>query len=479
MDVALLDMARGFTMFRAPIWTPLYLASAAAVLRRDGHRVALIERSALERRCRNDQAEVLRQTVERLSAFKPRLALFDVRAENVSDLPAHAEAVRRALPSALLLAGGRHPTLCAEETLEDNGALDGVIVGEAENVMRRLAGGDAPEKTPALVVRKGPALVHTAGDDPVSDLDSLPHPAWDLLDMEFYTRRGPRIIPCLPVKAATVETSRGCPGNCVFCSEGRMNSKKHRFHSAGRVIEILKRLIQDHGIDAAYFCDESFLVSRERVMRLCDEMAAQGLGRQVRWSAQVRADAVEPEVLAAMRRAGCVQLEYGIESGSQRMLDGIDKGATVEQNERAVRITREAGIRTLLYLMAGIPGETADDLRQTAAFIRRTEPDLVRLNRMIPFPGTPAARRLIEGGRLAKDYWREGRGGVPFSRYAAENLSAMPTPVLTKEVRRLYFSEVFPRYRRDYFRHNRPTDVFRHVEAGALFSFFRRKLSGR
>ncbi|MFH0953480.1 MAG: radical SAM protein [Verrucomicrobiota bacterium] len=476
MNVALIDLDRRHHLFKVPLWWPVYLPSVAAVLRESGHAVALIERGVLEARSHDNADEVLRRLVARVVSAEPELVLFDVRADSASDLNAFAEAARRGAPRARLLAGGRHPTLCPDETLEDCGFLDGIVAGEAENAMSRLAAGAALDAVPSVVFRQAGQAARTAGEAPVTDLDTLPLPAWDLLDMRYYARRTPRAIPCFPLKTATLETSRGCPGQCTFCSEGRMNSKAHRFHGAAYVAEAIQLLIRDYGIDGAYFCDESFLANPGRVMQLCEELMRQGLDRKIRWSAQVRTDSVNPEILAVLRKAGCVQLEYGVESGSQRMLDSVAKGATMEQNAAAVRLGREAGVRALVYIMYGLPGETRDDLRETARFLGRTRPDIVRFIRFMPFPGTPAAQQLVAAGRLPRDFWREARGGRSFFEYTRENVSAMPAEVLRTEARSVYFRRVFPVYLRDYLRRNSPADILSHMQAAELLRFLREKM---
>ena len=476
MNVTLIDLAMSSPIFRAPSSMPVYLSSIAAVLRKAGHEVDLIER---QRFMRNGESSVVERVSRELVGAAPELVLFDVRAETASDFKTFSAVARKATPGALMFAGGRHPTVCPEETLRACPDVDGIIIGEAENSMVELAGGASPHDIPSLALRTNGTIERTAGQPRMVDLDTLPLPAWDLLDMEFYTRRSPRVIPCLPLKTATLETSRGCDGACAFCSEGRMFPGAHRFHGAAYVAGALRHLIEKYGIEGVYFCDESFLANTERVVRLCDELIRQGLHREVKWSAQVRTDCVTREILSVMRKAGCVQLEFGVESGSQRMLDSVAKGVRVERSAEAIRLAREEGIRSLAYIMFGVPGETQDDLRLTMRFLDEARPHVIRATRFIPLPGTPATRKLVAGGALPPDFWTESKGSAAFVWQGRENVSAMTLDELRRESRRLYFRYFLPRYLSDFLRHNRLVDIFTCVEPRAVLPFLKAKMLGR
>lgn len=475
MNVLLIELEGRHPLFKAPLWMPMYLPSAASVLRARGHAVQLVERGGVENG--GPGAKSFKHVLqEHLGASEVDIVLFNVPADAAADLGTYAEAVRRACPLALILAGGRHPTLCPIETLEDAPALDAVILGEPENVLPRLVSAAALADTPSVAFRKDGEIHRQQSVLPVEELDALPLPAWDLLDMSYHARRTPRVIPCIPLKTATLATSRGCPEQCAFCEEGRLHAKRHRAHSPGYVVEAIHHLVGKYGIDGVYFCDESFLADRERVLRLCEEFQRRGIPGSIRWAAQARADSVDPELLRALRAAGCVQLEFGIESGSQRMLDSMAKRATVEQNAAAIRMSREAGVRSLAYLMFAMPGETRDDLRATARFLGRAQPELVRFIRFVPYPGTPAAQELIAQGRLPAHFWRETRGGN-FRKFVGQNVSAMDDTTLRREARRFYFRHVFPTFLGDYLRHNRLADLPQHFHLRRLPPFLWRKVS--
>ena len=457
--------------FRTPRWMPTYLPSVAGLLRDKGHALAVIEQGAAEHRYGRNSVRFHDAVGRGIREARPQVVLFDVYFENLNALGPMADTARRSAPGALLLAGGRHPTSAPEETLEFFPSLDGVVIGEPENVMLSLAGGARPADIPALMTRAGKKYICPAREFPVNELDDLPFPAWDLFDMDFYARRTSRLIPCIPFKTATIETSRGCAGACTFCTEGRLNSRSIRHHSAGYIQSVLEKLCRDYGITAAYFCDEFFLANIERVRPLCEEFVQAGLHRRIQWSIQTRVDSVTPEILADLRRAGCIQIEYGIESGSQKLLDAMAKGTTVEQNAAAIRMSHEAGIRPVANLIIGLPGETEDDIDKTDKFLAANPPSAIRLNPFVPFPGSPATRRLVAEGKLARDFWRPAPDVV-----TRPNVSAMSQQALAKAYRRLYFRHLVPLHARDYFKHNGPADFLAQFELRPLFKMLIEKI---
>lgn len=461
-----------------PLWTPVYLPLAAAALREAGHEVSLLEfdRIAGGAASAEEGAARFGAAVERSS---PGIVLFDVPLDRLADFARCGALARAAAPTALLLAGGRHPTLVPEETLESHPFLDGIVVGEPEQTLLEIAGGAALAGLPGTAFRAGGAVSRARPRPPLADLDRIPPPAWDLLDMAYHTGRTLRAIPCLPLRTATVLSSRGCPGACRFCAEGRLYPAAHRWHSAARVVSDVERLVADHGVEGVYFQDESFLGDRDRVAGLCDELGRSGLARRVVWAAQVRTDAVDAEILALMRRAGCVQLEFGIESGSPGLLERLGKGETIETHETALRLARRAGIRTLASVMIGTPGETVGDARLTDAFLARARPTVVRLVRYIPMPGTPLVRDLVAAGRLAPRFWQPDADGGGPSGDPLPNLSEMTDAELLQTQRALYRRRVFPAYTADVLRHARPRDYAVLLRSGFLARLLSRRLLPR
>lgn len=164
-------------------------------------------------------------------------------------------------------------------------------------------------------------------------------------------------------------------------------------------------LVNRHGVRGIYFLDDNFTIDRDWTLALCAEMAASDLG--LKWACQARADAVDENLLAAMRRGGCVQVEYGLESGSRRVLKRLGKTVTPQAALRQVRRTREAGLRVAAYYLLGTPGETRSDLSLTASLARAAGANLNLFYLLSPFPGTALYEELVAEELIQPDWWRQ------------------------------------------------------------------------
>ncbi len=285
--------------------------------------------------------------------------------------------------------------------------------------------------------RDGEAFVHTPPRPFVHDLDSLGPPAYDLFDMEYYTQANRWLIRWLPLRATNIRTSRGCTNRCRFCAGHLVGGLGVRFHSIPYVIEQVRHAVDTWGLEAIRFEDDTLGADRDRLLALCEALRQAGLDRRIRWDGCLRVDQADAEVLAAMKAAGCIQVEYGLESGSTDSLQRLGKSATADLNRRAVQLTHEAGLRIFADIMVGLPGETRQDLEATVRFLRWAKPEVIVASRLYPLPGTPIYAGLPQEVRRNLDwdayaYFDDYAGGV--------NLTAMPA----EEFQRWY--RTFRRY---------------------------------
>lgn len=260
------------------------------------------------------------------------------------------------------IVGGVHPTIFPNETLK-NINVDCVVTGEAETVIER-------------VVDEQPRGIITAGI--VENLDSLPFPSRDLYKFTL-DKSG---IHGSPKPSTTVITSRGCPFKCSFCCKTPAMSR-FRFRSARDIYKELRQL-NDVGVEHVRFIDDAFSVHKGRVFNLCRLIKK----LDISYIAITRTDSVNPKVLKAMKDSGCTEICYGIESGSQYVLNLMNKHNTVEQNALAIKMTKEAGIKVKVFLMEGFPGERLYDRELTKKFILETQPDKYTVSQFICLPGS-------------------------------------------------------------------------------------------
>jgi radical SAM superfamily enzyme YgiQ (UPF0313 family) len=187
------------------------------------------------------------------------------------------------------------------------------------------------------------------------------------------------------VAATQIISSRGCPFSCKFCSKNTFG-RRTRFMSHAKVIEEMRLLYDKYKAEMVFFDDDLFTLNRKRVLDFCDAMEKELPGK--RWGAQARVEMIDLEMLTRMERAGCTDLMFGAESGSQRILDFLGKGIKVEQIKKAFTWVNEVGITGGMYLIVGIPGETQQDIDMTKRLIDETKPKSIDLCFLTPIPGT-------------------------------------------------------------------------------------------
>ena len=192
--------------------------------------------------------------------------------------------------------------------------------------------------------------------------------------------------------------SRGCPFPCSYCSGTLRNSygRAARLRSPASVAHEV-RWLGSLGFTVLHFKDDVFSLDRDHTLALCDALA--GLDRKLPFTVQTRVDCVDPELLRAMRRAGCTTVSFGVESGSPAVLERLAKHATLEQTRAAFRDARTAGLLRVGFFLLGSPGETADDIEATLALAKELDPDILQVAFLTPYPGSTLWDELPEAGR--------------------------------------------------------------------------------
>ena len=314
---------------------------------------------------------------------------------------------REACPSAILLAGGPHPTHLAEEVFEDCPALDAIVQGEGETVLlglverlRTAPGSDLWRRTPGLILREG----RTLPQPPLEDLDAVGVPA-EHLEADFLNDVG---------QLAYLSSSRGCPATCNFCNTPEFWGTSIRFRSAESVLREMRLLRERHGLTYFSFRDDTFTANRDRVLKLMDGI--QGSGLHPLWNCQSRVNLVDEDRLVAMKRAGCEFMQFGVEHGSERVLQLLDKGTNLRHARRALDLVRKVGMNLGIYLITGIPGETWADVEETATFIRDTRPSDCQISPLALYPGTRMFDQYRAEGRIQKDFYRASGDAEIFAR---------------------------------------------------------------
>lgn len=370
---------------------PLGLLCLAAYLKREGHKVWVVDGSIdsfsyLMNLIKKEKPDVLGITA---------MTFLWKKAVKILEL------VKTDFPSIFTVVGGAHPTFYPKQCFSDSPHLDAVVISEGEltfsELCNNLEKGKSLDNVSGLAIRKKDGKIKINKPRPaIKDLDGLPMPARELVDISRYK---PALEQYKRLPVTNMMGSRGCPFQCLFCSHVCGDSIRYR--SPKKIIEEIKILVNDYGIKDIAFWDDTMTVDKKRVLEICRLIKEEGL--DITWSAQARVNTVNPEVLKAMKKAGCWKIFYGVESLLQKNLNALKKGTKVENAFDAVKWTKKAGIAAETSFIFGIPGETYEDAKETVKKIIKLNPDYMKCFPLTPIPGTELYENVDKYGKMLTD----------------------------------------------------------------------------
>ncbi len=371
-------------------YPPLGTLYTAALLRSQGFSVAVFDTML------NDPGEFSRA----MRAHRPKVVC--VCEDNFNFLTkmcltrmrevAYAIADTAAQHGATVVVNGSDSSDHAEDFLRKGFAF--VVLGEPEvtilELVQRLLGGGNQDEIAGLAYLKNNCVVRTVARKLLSDLDKLPFPARDLIDVEQYRRAW---TEAHGIFSMNIVSSRGCPYRCNWCAKPIYGNSFHA-RSAANVAEEMRELKHIYGADHLWFADDIFALRPSWATELAD--AVEQRDARIAFKMQSRVDLMTRPTVAALRRAGCAEVWMGAESGSQRILDAMEKDTHVGQVAAARENLRRHGIRACYFLQFGYPGERWDDIAKTIELVRGTRPDDVGVSVSYPLPGTRFYARVRE-----------------------------------------------------------------------------------
>ena len=301
---------------------------------------------------------------------------------------------KEACPNCITAVGGSHVTFWDDKALEECPEIDIVVRREGENTMlelvQRIEAGKSYSDVLGTTCRKDGKIIRNPDRPYIEDLDSLPFPARHLWPMERFRELEDILY---------LATSRGCVYWCEFCTTVRMHGRKYRMRSPKNVVDELEYLHKTYGISKFTFCDDAFTVDQPRTEALCNEILHRGL--KIEWNCGTRVDMLTKDLLAKMKEAGCISVWFGVESGTQQVLDAMKKGITPELTLKVLGWVREVGLKPVPNVILGFPGETQESAWKTIKFVEKVAPDDMGFyNVATPFPGTPMYDLVKEKGWL-------------------------------------------------------------------------------
>jgi len=306
---------------------------------------------------------------------------------------------KQLFPHIPIIVGGPHPTLMPYQTLTDNPEIDFVIRGEGEKIIVDLANMLEAGYRPGMFTIPG---LDCNDPEIIPDLDTLPLPARHLLPMDAYKMTASRRKKG---HAFTVSVARGCPFKCGFCS--RLFGKTVRYHSVGRIIQEIDLLVRDYGAQEINLEADTLTLNSSFVHSLCHALIDTGLNKRIAWTCESRVDTVDKDMLKHMKEAGCWQISYGVETGTQRLLDLIQKGITLEKVRQTFKITKQVGINIRAFFMLGLPTETREESLETIRFAKELGAGWSQFTLFTPFPGTELFDFCQRSGESLSENWAD------------------------------------------------------------------------
>lgn len=417
---------------------PINLAYLAAVLEQRGLQVGILDEAA-ERLSHEAIADRIRQSGIRVVGI-PSLTQAAPRAERLARL------IRERVPEAIIVFGNLHASFFCEHYLRAHLA-DVVVHGEGEETLAELVpvllSGKSLHQVRGISFLEEGRIVRTEDRPYLNNLDAVPFPAWHRFPLRAY-----ELFSFARVKTpgTLILGSRGCPYDCSFCSLMIMGTKRRK-RSVESLVAEFEWLHETFGYRQISFIDPIFPISKKEGFAFCDLMQKRGLHRKVVWTTETRVDLVSPELLHAMREAGCRRVMFGFEAGDDVTLANIKQKVTVSRAAQAARWTRAAGMEVIGFFMVGIPGETRESAEKTIRFACELPVDFAKFNVFVPYPGTRDYAKLKSEGVLEGVRW-EQYTSYPTPKnppsYVPDDFTAQELMRLQREaVRRFYLRPRF------------------------------------
>lgn len=379
---------------------PIYLAYVVALLEKAGIDVHFIDGVA-------DDLSV-QAFAEKAKKIGPNLIAMECSTPSILKDLNTAKKLKEEIEDTFIVLMGSHPTYFHKEMLSENRFIDAIARGEFDLTINDLAfalqDGSARaqlRKVEGLSYRDGENIQVNENRPLIQDLDALPFPARHVVKSDSY-----REAVFTGKRCTTIISSRGCPYQCIFCLWPRtMYGRKFRKRSPRNVVDEVQHVVDAYGVDEIYFDDDCLTVDRNRLIEICEEIIRRDI--KIKWMCQARVDSVDEGALEAMKKAGCHYIKYGVESGSQHMLNVMKKGITLDKVRKAFKLTRKVGIKTQAFFLLGLPWETPETFKKTIEFAKEIKPDSAQFAVVVPHPGTELYDLCLEKGWLKYESWED------------------------------------------------------------------------
>lgn len=403
------------------IFFPFYLAYSAAVLKKNGYDVHVIDGVAMDM-----QEE---EFLKRLNHIRPDAVVIETTTHAINYDIALVKKIKSSIPDVKVVLTGPHVTVYSREILKDNETVDFITLGEYEftllELFNRLRDSSPDLKVTGLAYRRGQEVWASPEKGFIKDINELPYPEFSL----FPCNESPNLAiytdgVCTYYPAVTLHSSRGCPFQCDFClwNQVMYNNGKYRTFSPKRVVDEMEYVIKNFSAKEIYFDDDDFCVSKKHVIAICKEITDRKLN--IKWSCMGDIMCTDEEMIKAMAETGCIFMKFGVESGNPQILKNIGKPLKPEKAIEISNLCRKYKIRTHATFSFGLDGETLETMEETLRLANKIKFDYAQASITTPFPGTRYHEKLVGKGHIKEMDW---------DKFDGTTTCVFDTPYLTAE----------------------------------------------
>ncbi len=413
---------------------PLGLLSIAAWLEREGHEVFVHD--CLE----PDVLEHNKVHANAILKLDPDVVGFSATTSGFLDGYDLAGRVKAVRPEVKIIFGGVHASALGAVLLKDFRKIDFICQGEGEVTLAELASGRPFAEIDGLIWRDGERIAVNPPRAVIKDLDTLPFPAYEKLK-GFPRGYHLPLFSYIQSPGATMITSRGCVFQCTYCDRS-VFKRSYRYNSAGYIYEHMSYLRKRFGVRHINIYDDLFTANRPRIMELCEQLIKNPLG--IQFNCAIRAGQTDAELLKSLKRAGCLMLSLGIETGDPGLLEFHKPGVRPDDIRHTVRQIQDHGMRVKGLFMMGLPGETEESIRKTSDYVLSLDLDDMNMSKFTPFHGAPIWPRIAEYGLLEEDWQRMNCINFVFLPKGIESFEKLEQ-LYNRHVKRFYSSKTWRR----------------------------------
>ncbi|MGC8661017.1 MAG: B12-binding domain-containing radical SAM protein [Nitrososphaeria archaeon] len=357
------------------------------------------------------------QVTSYVSSLSPKVVGMTAFTSTVKVAYRLLSAIKKAVPNALTVIGGPHVTFMPDEALSQEG-IDVAAMGEGEATLDDLIGtyesGKSLDSVRGIAYNKGGGIKLNQPRPMIENLDEVPFPARDLVSYERYRWNG--------VLEAPIMTTRGCTFRCQYCSSSEMMGRRYRTRSVQNVIDEIRDVQQKYHVRDIEFIDDTFTLNMKRASQVMRSIVDEKLDIKLALSSRV--NTINEGLMQDLKRGGTTNMYFGVESGSQRVLDLMQKGIKLDQAVSAVNLAKKYKVGVLCSYIIGFPGETPEEMDQTIKFSVKLNSDYAQFSILTPFPGTPIYYDLDKNGLIATKDWTLYTVLHPLIKYEAFGYSA-------------------------------------------------------